>query len=109
MLRGGEDVERHLDFIGAEGSCVGGIVMLREPPTISEVLEESFHFDQELRGDYSDMHPTKMSLLREIDAQNYLLQMTDQYSIPESEVELTRSNLAYYEKELLEFERREQR
>ena len=108
VLRGGEDVERHLDFVGADASCVGGIVMFRSSPTVSEVLEESFHFDQERRGDYSDKPAYQMFLLREIDAQRHLLKMTSRHKIPEAEVEMTRKNLAYYEEELLKFERGEQ-
>ena len=39
FVRGGEEVERHLDAAGADASCIGGVIMLRENATASEVLE----------------------------------------------------------------------
>ena len=47
-----------------------------------------------------------MVIRREIDAQNYLLGMTERYKIPDSEVEQTRRNLAGYEADLREIEER---
>ena len=42
-------------------------------------------------------------LLNEIDAQNYLLSVSNNYHIPESELEVTKKNLADYEKALEEY------
>ena len=41
-----------------------------------------------------------MILLREIDAQKYLLSMTKRYNIPRSEVEVTKANLLDYGRQL---------
>lgn len=76
FLRGGEEVERHLDAQQAAASQVGGAIMFHDPPNTSEVLEEVFHFQQDQRGDYSDLPPDEMVLRREIAAQNYLLSVT---------------------------------
>lgn len=103
VLRGGAEVEKHLDDMSADASQIGGVIMLREPPTTSEVLEEVFHFDQERRGDYAD-EGEKTELLREIDAQKYLLSVARRYNIPESESAQTRDALAYYERKLIESE-----
>ena len=46
------------------------------------------------------VQPKERFLLNEIDAQKYLLSVADKYRIPESELEVTRNNLANYEKEL---------
>ena len=74
--------------------------MLREDATLSEVLEEEFHFNQHLRGDYAERRQEEMRLLREIDAQKYLLDVAKRYKIPRIETEQTKAALAMYEKEL---------
>lgn len=100
VIRGGADANRHLDAVGADAACIGGTVIFRDIPTTSEVLEETFHFFQELNGDYSDRDFRAASLLREIDAQEYLLTMTERFKIPEEEVSQTIANLEYYRNEL---------
>ena len=103
VYRGVEFVTRYLDMRGAGAANIGDVIFLRQVPSTSEVLEETYHFKQYLRNDYGDLHPTECVLRREVDAQNWLLSVTEQYKIPDSEVELTKRNLAYYEKELSEF------
>ncbi|MCH3961455.1 MAG: hypothetical protein LKF53_02030 [Solobacterium sp.] len=52
---------------------------------------------QDKKGIYKN-HPTdEMILLREIDAQEYLLSMSNRYKIPIEEVNVTKSNLDYYQ------------
>lgn len=96
VMRGGEDVERHLDAVSADASQLPGIIMLRERPTTSDVLEEVFHFQQEERGDYNEYGAEVRRLLRERDAQRYLLSVTEQYNIPKSEVKQTEKALEGY-------------
>lgn len=105
VLRGGDEVERHLDRSGADAACIGGIVMLREDATASEVLEEVFHFQQDQRGDYSGLDWETMFLRREIDAQRYLLSVSERYNIPKAETEQTKENLLHYEKRLDDIEK----
>ena len=76
------------------------LVVKRENPTTSEVLEEVFHFDQELREDYIDHEIQVMRALREIDAQNYLLSVTKRHNIPKMEVDQTLENLEFWQSKL---------
>ena len=100
VLRGGEEVERHLDSVHADASHIGGAILPRENATTSDVLEEVFHFQQDIRGDYSDRPDKEMGILREIDAQRYLIDVAERYNIPEDETRQTRAALAEYEKSL---------
>ena len=61
-----------------------------------------FHFKQQRRGDYAEKPSRITRLLRERDAQNYLLSVAKRYNIPERETEQTRSALADYLRELKE-------
>ncbi|GKG82840.1 phage minor capsid protein [Eggerthella lenta] len=100
MISTGEDVTRYLNARDADAANFGEVIMLREDATLSEVLEEEFHFNQHLRGDYAERRQEEMRLLREIDAQKYLLDVAKRYKIPRIETEQTKAALAMYEKEL---------
>lgn len=100
MVSTGEDVTRYLNARDADAANFGEVIMLREDATLSEVLEEEFHFNQHLRGDYAEHRQEEMRLLREIDAQKYLLDVAKRYKIPRIETEQTKAALAMYEKEL---------
>ena len=77
---------------------------MREDCTTSELLEEVFHFEQDLRGDYNEVGDmTHISLLREIDAQNYLLSVAKRFNIPSSETDSTISALDMYKKKLEDY------
>ena len=94
------EAEEHLDKLGAGASSLDDAVLLRPDASTSEVLEEVFHFKQNLRGDYSDAPVDEMVTRREIDAQKFLLSVAERYNIPRSETELTKRNLARYESDL---------
>ena len=79
---------------------VGKDVLLRKDATLSEVLEEEFHLDQEIRGDYSQLSVSEMTIRREIDAQRYLLSVTKDYKIPRIETEQTKAALVDYLEQL---------
>lgn len=100
MISTGEDVTRYLNARDADAANFGEVIMLRKDATLSEVLEEEFHFNQHLRGDYAERRQEEMRLLREIDAQKYLLDVAKRYKIPRIETEQTKAALAMYEKEL---------
>lgn len=102
VIRGGEEVERHLDNVGADASQIGGSILLRGDATTSEVLEEVYHFQQEMRGDYKEYDGDIMRLLRERDAQRYLLSVSERYNIPESETRQTEEALSEYLRRLKE-------
>lgn len=102
VIRGDASWEAHLDKEKVDAAAIGDTIILRSDATTSEVLEEVFHFRQQLRGDYSDKPTRVMRLLRERDAQNYLLGVAKRYNIPEQETEQTRSALADYMRDLKE-------
>ena len=60
-MRGGADVEAHLDLMNADASSIGGVILLRDTVSTSKMLEETFHFRQQQRGDYSE-YPEKIRL-----------------------------------------------
>ena len=98
----GEEARRHLDKQGAYASYVIGAnaAFIRDDATVSDVAEEMFHAKQDRKKIYSEYKVNEMRIRREIDAQNYLLSVTEKYKIPISEVETTKKNLAYYKDEL---------
>lgn len=100
IIRGGSDIEKHLDEMEADASSIGDVILLREDASTSEVLEEVFHFKQHKRGDYADADEQEMTVRREIDAQRYLLSVARRYNIPESETKQTKMALAEYERRL---------
>lgn len=104
VLRGGDEAERHLDSMGVDAAYMtgAGVIMLRHDATTSEVLEEVYHFQQDQRGDYSDRNAAVMTLLRERDAQQYLLSVAERYNIPKSETEQTKEALEGYLQKLKE-------
>lgn len=104
VLRGGDEAERHLDSMEVDAAYMtgAGVIMLRHDATTSEVLEEVYHFQQDQRGDYSDRNAAIMTLLRERDAQRYLLSVAERYNIPKSETAQTRKALGGYLQKLKE-------
>jgi hypothetical protein len=98
----GEEARRHLNKQGAYASYVVGAnaAFIRDDATVSDVAEEMFHAKQDRKKIYSEYSMNEMLTRREIDAQNYLLSVTEKYKIPISEAETTKKNLAYYKDEL---------
>ena len=103
VMRGTEEAERHLDSLCKDGEIVDAayipgakVIVFRKNPNTSEVLEETYHFEQDLRGDHKDQTLEIMLLLREIDAQRYLLRNAKRYNIPKEESAQTEAMLDYY-------------
>lgn len=96
VMRGGEDVEHWLDLRHADALTYGDIIMLHEDANTSEVLEEVYHFQQDRRGDYSEYEDGIRKLLRERDAQRYLLSVAERYNIPKEETRQTERALEDY-------------
>lgn len=98
----GEDAARHLNLVGAEASYItgSGVVFIRDDASVSAVLEEMFHAQQDKRGSFGDDITRKVLLLREIEAQEYLISVADKYKIPSGETEATIKALEYYKREL---------
>lgn len=98
--RGTELAERHLKGQGAYASHIGGVLFFRKDATISDVLEEVYHYHQERGTEYSRYNADERWLREEIDAKKYLLSVAERYKIPEEETELTRQELQDYERRL---------
>lgn len=104
VQRGTEEALQHLRVMDVDAIYVMGAqtIYFHERPSTSEVLEEVFHFKQDMRGDYSEYGIGLARTLRERDAQRYLLEVAERYNIPEEETEQTRKALEEYLKDLRE-------
>ena len=96
----GADAERHLKNNYASYLPSLNTAFIRDDATISEVLEEMYHAKQDRTKMFGEVLTTEVHLRREIDAQKYLLSVTDKFKIPDEEVAVTKANLEYYENEL---------
>ena len=103
IIRGTKEAEEHLKQRGAAASNIGDVLIFRKDVCISEVLEETYHFQQNMRGLNNDKGEPLRSILNEIDAKQYLLKNAKKYKIPRNELELTRKQLESYQKQLDEY------
>ncbi len=99
IIRGTKGAEEHLNKREAAAANLGDILMFRKNVCISEVLEETYHFEQNLSGLNDGKEQRLRSILNEIDAKQYLLDKAGKYQIPRKETELTRKQLEEYHKE----------
>ena len=76
------------------------VAFIRDDATVSDVLEEMYHAEQDGQGKFLDFTFDEMMLRREIDAQEHLLSIAEKYKIPVKETETTKANLKMYEKRL---------
>ncbi len=97
----GEEAARHLgDTHYASYLPSLNTAFIRDDATISEVLEEMYHAEQDRKNMFGDTLTTEVWLRREIDAQKYLLSLSEKYKISQEEIEVTKGNLEQYEAEL---------
>lgn len=105
IIRGTKEAEEHLERMGAAASNIGDVLLFRKDVCISEVLEETYHFEQNLsKMNYEREEPLR-SILNEIDAKQYLLDNADKYKIPRNEIELTKKQLESYQKQLEKYDK----
>ncbi len=93
----GEKAAKHL----GEGNYASYLPSLnaayiRDDATVSDVLEEMYHAKQDRLHMFGTTLTEEVRLRREIDAQEYLLSLTEKFKIPDNEVETTIGNLEYY-------------
>lgn len=105
IIRSDEEAVRILEGLHVHATYMPsfGTIAFSPTPTVSEVLEETYHAEQDrtnMFGVYGSENTDEIILRREIDAQHYLLSLTEKYKIPDSEVALTKFNLANYERDL---------
>ena len=93
----GEEAEKHLEGRAYASYIRGGnIAFIRDEATVSDVLEEMYHAEQDRKNVFGNLAEKEMELRREIQAQEYLLSQTEKYKIPISEIEVTKNNLKDY-------------
>lgn len=109
IIRGTKEAEEHLEKLGAAASNLGDVLIFRKDVCISEVLEETYHFEQNLVKMNDDKEEPLRSILNEIDAKQYLLDNADKYKIPRNEIELTKNQLKSYKNQLQIYENGENR
>lgn len=105
----GKDAEKHLKKQGAYASYMtgGNFAFIRDDATVSDVLGEMYHAEQDRKNLFSEYPDNEVLVRREIDAQHYLISVAKKYKIPLEEIEVTRKNLAEYEDQLSQIVSRE--
>lgn len=101
----GEEAAKHLGE-GHSASYLPSLntAFIRDDATVSDVLEEMYHAEQDRNNMYGSVLNDEIIIKREIDAQKYLISVAEKYKIPLEETEETKRNLAYYENQLKELE-----
>ena len=97
IIRGTPEAEKHLDLFKAHASSIGDIIFFRKEVSISEVLEETYHFKQTQLKMFDEYSHEMQTFLREIDAKEYLLKNAKKYNIPRTEIEETKKQLKHYQ------------
>lgn len=105
VIIGGESAAEHLKFSGAYASYISGAnaAFISDEATVSDVLEEMYHAEQDRKNLFGTQITKEVLLHREIDAQKYLLRVAEKYKIPAEETAITKQNLIYYEGQLKNF------
>lgn len=88
IIRGTKEAEEHLKQRGAAASNLGDVLIFRKDVCISEVLEETYHFQQNMKGLNNDKSEPLRSILNEIDAKQYLFEKCKEIQDTENELEL---------------------
>lgn len=98
----GEQAVKHLANTHSYAAYLPSLnaAVISDEATVSDVLEEMYHAKQDRCNMFGSVLTEEVLCRREIDAQYYLLSLTERYKIPESEVELTKKNLEYYKFQL---------
>ena len=105
IIRGPKEAEEHLEKLGASAANIGDVLIFKKDVCISEVLEETYHFEQNISKMNDDKGEPLWSILNEIDAKQYLLDNADKYRIPRNEIELTERQLKSYKQQLEEYQK----
>lgn len=97
----------YLKSRGVDACCLGhDLIVLQKRPLISEILEELFHAKQFKNGLVIDGEGSK--ILAEIEAQEYLISVAEEFNIPKSEQRQTENALEKYKQKLKELKKHEE-
>lgn len=99
----GDSLYKHLEENNATASCIGDVLIFRPDATVSEVLEETYHFQQNQKGINADKEIILRTILNEIDAKKFILRNAKKYGVPRAEIDEIASHLEQYTKELEEY------
>lgn len=99
----GDSLYKHLEENNATASCIGDVLIFRPDATISEVLEETYHFQQNRKEMNADKDVILRTILNEIDAKKFILRNAKKYGVPRAEIEEITAHLEQYTKELEEY------
>lgn len=94
------DVLKRMNEKNATAVTYGDVIYFREDATVSDVLEEVYHFYQNKCDLNSQYGSRQRIIMNEIAAKEYLISVKEKYKIPEDEVKLTKSQLESYKKEM---------
>ena len=90
-----------------DACCLGhDLIVLQKRPLISEILEELFHAKQFKNGLVIDSEESR--ILAEIEAQEYLISVAEEFNIPKSEQRQTENALEKYKQKLKELKKHEE-
>lgn len=103
IIRGSDEIEKQLDDVGASAAIVGDTLLFRKDVCISDVLEETHHYMQNIGNLNSDKPEPLRTILNEIEAKKYLIENSKKYKIPRNEIETTKHHLKSYEEELKKY------
>ena len=103
IIQDDDEAVEHLRRSGAHAAYLPSlnVILVSTEATVSDILEETYHAEQDRTHMYGEFVTDEVLLRREIDAQNYLISMKDRYKIPDEEIQETRANLAKYEQRLI--------
>lgn len=99
----GDSLYKHLEENNATASCIGDVLIFRPDATVSEVLEETYHFQQNQKGINADKEIILRTILNEIDAKRFILRNAKKYGVPRAEIDEIASHFEQYTKELEEY------
>ena len=98
-----DEIFKHLEESGATAACIGDTLLFRPDATISEVLEETHHFMQNISGLNDDKPALLRTILNEIEAKQFIINNAKRYNVPRAEIEETMRHLEIYKKQLKEY------
>ena len=103
----GDKAAEYLKAREVDACCLGhDLIVLQKRPLISEILEELFHAEQFKNGLVIDGEESK--ILAEIEAQEYLISVAEEFNIPKSEQRQTENALEKYKQKLKELKKHEE-
>ena len=100
ILRGTDEIEKHLDSVNAQAATLGDTMLFRKNVRVCDVLEESYHFMQNKKGINIDKIEPLRTYLNEIEAKQFIIDNERKYKVPRIEIEETKRQLSEYQKAL---------